>query len=426
MNIKIKKPQKISGTVSLPGDKSVSHRALILSSLADGISMIDGLARGEDIFSTIRCLRSLGVEIEEKNNKVYVYGKGLKGFSKPKAPLNAGNSGTTIRILSGLLAFQDFTVSIGGDKSLNRRPMKRIIEPLLKMGCKIESDNSTPPLKIWGSHLKGIDYKSPVSSAQLKSSVLIAGLGASGRTVFREKEKTRNHTEIMLKEMGVPLTVDGADIILKGPCTPKKTDMNITGDFSSAAPFIAATLCVPQSELTISNIGLNPRRTGFLEIIKKMGANFTITDETVETGEQKGTLKVFSSRLKGIAIGEKIIPDVIDELPLIALLATQAEGKTLISGAGELRIKESDRISSTVYNLAKLGASIEERSDGMVITGGNAIKGGEVDSFGDHRIVMAMAAAGAISEEPVLIKNAQWVKISYPGFFEDLIEIFHD
>ncbi len=426
MNYNVYPAINIAGRLSVPGDKSISHRALILSSMAEGDSVITGLPGNRDVQSTIDCLKELGAEIVSDVNIAEVKGKGIKGFRKPSQTLNAGNSGTTLRLISGLLAFQDFNSNIHGDDSLNSRPMNRIIKPLTEMGCGISGKaGGFPPIEIKGSALTGIEYQAEISSAQQKSAVLIAALGAHGTTVFCEKGRTRDHTEKMMKEMGAEISMENIKISVRGRCPLKPLNMNIPGDFSSAVPFLAAALIVPGSELTIIDVGLNPSRTGFLEIVDMMGGDFTVFDRRFVCGEPLGSLRIAFSRLRGVNIDPWRIPEIIDEIPVIGVLAACAEGETVISGASELRVKESDRISAVVSNLKRLGVDIEEKADGMVIKGGGNFSGGEVDSFKDHRIVMAMAVAACAAEDKILIRDAEWLETSYPGFFSDLEKIRH-
>lgn len=402
------------GEVIIPADKSLSHRAIILSSLAKGKSVIQNFSNGQDPLSSLNVCKSLGVEAEFKNNNLIVYSNGK--FSMPNSILDCGNSGTTMRFMTGILAGQNFNSILTGDESLSKRPMKRVIEPLELMGAEIVSDNNHAPLKIFGRNLHSINYNSKLASAQVKSCVLLAGMNCEGKTSFTEPYLSRNHTEIMLKHMGAEISIDKTTVTIEKsilePC-----EIEICGDISSAAYFIAAGLIVPDSEIILKNVGLNPTRTGIIEVVEKMGGNIEILDKKTVSGELVGDIKVSYSDLKSCMIEGEIIPKLIDELPVIAVLATQAEGTTVIKDAQDLRNKESDRISSIVKELKKLGADIEETIDGFIINGKTRLKGGcEVESYHDHRLAMSLYVAGLISENPLTINGFEWIEISFPEF----------
>jgi 3-phosphoshikimate 1-carboxyvinyltransferase len=441
MNISLVAAQSIRGRMTIPGDKSISHRALMLGAIARGETVIRGLAPGEDVRSTMRCLRQLGVLIQENGNELRVQGGVLK---KTATPLDAGNSGTTMRLLSGILAAQPFSTTITGDASLQRRPMRRIIEPLAQMGATISSrENGCAPLTIHGSKLRGIHYQLPVASAQVKSCVLLAGLHAAGETVVEEKIPTRDHSERLLRLMGAEVSVssgqcsvisnqysvisnqypvNGNTVRIRakelGGC-----QIEVPGDFSSAAFFIAAAMLLPDSELMIENVGVNPTRTAFLDVLCEMGAKIEMANLWHEAYEPIADLIIRHQALRGTKIFGNQIALLIDEIPILAVLATQAEGETHIHDAGELRLKESDRIAALVHNLREMGAAVEEFSDGLVINGPTKLRGAEIDSFGDHRIAMAFAIAGLLADSPTTIGAAECADISFPGFFEKLRQI---
>ncbi|MBU0687807.1 MAG: 3-phosphoshikimate 1-carboxyvinyltransferase [Candidatus Margulisbacteria bacterium] len=415
----------LKGEIHIPGDKSISHRALLLSALADGPVEINGFLKGADPLETMACLRALGVKIDAlSGDKLIVHGISGK-FTKPKKPLYVGNSGTTIRILSGILAAQDFECEIAGDASINQRPMKRIVEPLSQMGAqlsgKVEKGQVFPPLKIKGAKLKGIKYKLPIASAQVKSSILLAGLFANGVTEVVEPDQSRDHTERMLKHFGVKIEQTERQIKLAGGQKLKgKTDILVPGDISSAAYLIAAAILVPGSALILRNVGLNPTRIGILEVLRRMGGGVEVLDEELLSEEPRGTLKVTNRKLKGIEIQGSLIPRLIDEIPVIAVLATQAQGDTVIKDARELRVKESDRIATVSGELKKMGVNITPTEDGMIITGGTKLKGTKVKSHGDHRLAMSLSIAGLIAEGKTEIEDTACVETSFPGFFKVL------
>lgn len=410
----------LNGQIEVPADKSISHRAIILSSLAKGKSVIKNFSDGQDPHSTLEIFKNLGVEIQQDNNTVMITSDGVLR-SCANNIYHCGNSGTTMRLMSGVLAGQSFNSILTGDDSLSKRPMKRIIEPLTMMGAKIEAQEYKAPLKIFGQKLFGVEYNSKLASAQVKSCVLLAGLFANGITKFTEPSLSRNHTEIMLKSMGADIsTKDNSVTIKKSELTP--TNIEICGDISSAAFFISAGLIVPNSKIIIKNVGLNPTRTGILDVVQKMGGQIKILDSREICGEPVGDIEISYSELKGCEISGDIIPRLIDEIPIIAVIATQAEGKTLIKDAQDLRNKESDRISAVVKELKKLGANIEETPDGMIIEGKTKLSGGvEVDTYNDHRLAMSLYVAGLVCEKEITINDFEWVNISFPTF-EKLME----
>ena len=404
----------LKGEVSIPADKSISHRAVIFSTLAKGKSVIKNFSSGKDPHSSLEICRALGANIQTCGSDITVESSGK--LQPSKAALDCGNSGTTMRLMSGVLAGQNFTSTLIGDESLSKRPMKRIIEPLSLMGAKIDSDNNKAPLKIEGTQLNGITYNSPIASAQVKSAILLAGLFANGTTTVIEPYLSRNHTELMLSYMGANILYDGVKTtIQKSELEPKVIE--IAGDISSAAYFIAAALIVPNSGIILKNVGLNPTRTGIIDVLKQMGANIEILDERIISGENVGDLRIKYSKLKACKISGDLIPRLIDEIPILAVVATQAEGTTVIKDAQDLRNKESDRIKAVVSELKKLGADIEETSDGMIINGRTTLCGGiGVESYKDHRLAMSLYIAGLVSENEILIKDFDWVNISFPEF----------
>jgi 3-phosphoshikimate 1-carboxyvinyltransferase len=419
-------PKQLVGEIAVPGDKSISHRALILSSLADGRSQISNLSPGKDCRSTINCLRALGIKLikqGEKPSTVSVIGVGRAGLTEAKNVLNAGNSGTTMRLLGGLLSSQPFLSVITGDISLRSRPMKRLIEPLRLMGAEIygRENDTLAPLIIRGKNLHGINYLLPVPSAQIKSAILLAGLFAKGDTILEQPQPSRDHTELLLKRMGVHIESKNNSILL----TPVKeqlaaVDLNVPGDISSAAYWLVAGAIHPNAKIKILNCGVNPTRTGVIDVLLNMGARLRIENQRVEGNEPVADLNIESSRLKGTEIGGDLIPRLIDEIPLIAVAGCVAEGKTTIRDANELRVKESDRIASTSRELARLGARIDELPDGMVVYGGEPLVGNEVQSHHDHRLAMSLAVAGLVARGNTSIQNARVAAISNPNFWEEL------
>ena len=416
MDIVTKKDFKmLSGEVTIPADKSISHRAIIFSALAKGKSIIKNFSNGQDPHSTLNIFKQLGVQFEEEGTTVVVNSSGV--LQSSNSPLDCGNSGTTMRLMAGVLAGQKFNSTLIGDDSLSKRPMKRVIAPLEQMGGDIQSNNFKAPLIITGKELKAINYNSPIASAQVKSCILLAGLNTNGITTVTEPYTSRNHTEIMLKAMGANLSVEKTTVsIEKSELEP--IDIEIPGDISSAAYFICAGLIVPNSEIILKNVGLNPTRTGIIDVVKSMGGNIELLSERITCGERVGDILVkYSPNLKACKISGEIIPRLIDEIPVIAVLATQADGQTVISDAQDLRNKESDRISAVVTELRKLGAEIEETPDGMIISGKTYLKGEcEVETYHDHRLAMSLFVAGLITEQEIKINGFEWVNISFPEF----------
>ena len=416
MDIVTKKDFKmLSGEVTIPADKSISHRAIIFSALAKGKSIIKNFSNGQDPHSTLNIFKQLGVQFEEEGTTVVVKSSGV--LQSSNSPLDCGNSGTTMRLMAGVLAGQKFNSTLIGDDSLSKRPMKRVIAPLEQMSGNIQSNNFKAPLIISGKELKAINYNSPIASAQVKSCILLAGLNANGITTVTEPYTSRNHTEIMLKAMGANLSVEKTTVsIEKSELEP--IDIEIPGDISSAAYFICAGLIVPNSEIILKNVGLNPTRTGIIDVVKSMGGNIELLSERITCGERVGDILVkYSPNLKACKISGEIIPRLIDEIPVIAVLATQADGQTVISDAQDLRNKESDRISAVVTELRKLGAEIEETPDGMIISGKTSLKGEcDVETYHDHRLAMSLFVAGLITQKEIKINGFEWVNISFPEF----------
>ena len=414
----------LHGEITIPADKSISHRAVMFSSLAKGTSIIRNFSDGQDPLTTLKIFNQLGIESDIKENEIIIKSTGK--LKQNNLPLDCGNSGTTMRLVSGILAGQNFNSVLIGDESLSKRPMKRIIEPLTQMGAIIEANEYKAPLKITGQDLHAIDYTSQIASAQVKSCILLAGLGVgvnniegrNGITSVTEPYLSRNHTELMLKHMGANITTKGTKVsIQKSELAPIEID--ICGDISSAAYFIVAALIVPNSKIILKNVGLNPTRTGILDVAQKMGANIKILDKKEVYGENVGDIQIEYSELNGCEISSEIIPRLIDEIPIIAVLATQANGQTIIKDAQDLRNKESDRITAIVSELTKLGANIEETPDGMIIRGKcNLLGDTEVETYHDHRLAMSLYVAGLICEKEILINGFEWVNISFPTFEE--------
>lgn len=409
----------LKGEIVIPSDKSISHRAVMFASLAVGKTKITNFSKGADCHSTLKVFSQLGIEYEFLSEQDLIISASGK-LKTPQKDLNCGNSGTTMRLVSGILAGQNFNSVLFGDESLSKRPMKRVIEPLSLMGAKIVSNEFKAPLKIYGQNLHGIEYNSKLASAQVKSCVLLAGMNADGETIYTEPYISRDHTERMLKYLGADIQCNGAETTIKRSNLTAH-DISICGDISSATFFIVAGLIVPDSDFIIKNVGLNPTRTGILDVVEMMGGNVEILDKKVVSGEEVGDLRVRTSDLHACEISGSLIPRLIDEIPVIAVLATQAEGTTVIKDAQDLRNKESDRISAVVNELRKFGADIDETSDGMIINGKKELKGDcELDIYHDHRLAMSMYVAGLISENPVKINEFQWVDISFPEF-ENLV-----
>ncbi|CAM3720007.1 3-phosphoshikimate 1-carboxyvinyltransferase [Alkalicoccus chagannorensis] len=412
----------LRGAVTIPGDKSISHRAVLFASIADGTSVIRGFLRGEDCLSTIRCMRALGVEIEETENEIMVHGRGVHGLKEPEALLDVGNSGTTIRLLSGILAGQPFGTALAGDDSIAKRPMRRVTGPLKMMNAAIDGRDhgQFTPLWIRGGSLQGVHFFSPVASAQVKSAVLLAGLYAAGTTTVTEPDISRDHTERMMDTFGVTVARSGRSVSIDGGQELRAAEVEVPGDISSAAFMLTAGALVSGSEVTAANTGMNPTRTGVVDVLQRMGADLTVENERMLGGEPAADLRIRAGRLKAVEISGSDIPRLIDEIPVLALAATQAEGTTRIKDAAELKVKETNRIDTVVNQLNKLGASCEATEDGMVIHGPTPLSGAEVESFHDHRIGMTMILAGLIADGEVTVKDTEAVNVSYPGFFEHL------
>lgn len=423
MKQRIYPARRFSGKIKLPGDKSISHRALMIGAIAEGTTEIANLNSGADVHSTISCLRKLGVKIEHEHGRTFVHGRGLNGLVRPTGALNVGNSGTTIRLLSGILAGQEFSTNITGDDSIQKRPMARIAQPLRKMGAQIDAVNDLAPLSIKGGRLTPINYKLPVASAQVKSCLLLAGLYPEGVTKVVEPVKSRDHTERMLAVFGATIKKKGSGVCVKRPANLRGQKISIPGDLSSAAFFIAAAVLVKGSELIIENVGINPTRTAFLDLVGEMGANLQMRNIKEVNNEPVADIHVTSSTLKSVKLSADTIPNLIDEIPILAILATQADGVTKICDAQELRHKESDRLRSITLNLKKMCAQIEETSDGLIITGPLPLKASELDSFLDHRIAMSFAIAGLIADRETVINNAECADVSCPGFYQELARL---
>ena len=425
MDLTMTTSSSLKGEVKIPGDKSIAHRAIILNAIADGISRIDNFPLGGDCLNTIGAMRNLGVpiDVDLKKARVIVYGQGLRGLKMPSHPIDVGNSGTTGRLLIGLLSGQGFTSTITGDRYLVKRPMDRIVIPLTKMGASIhyEEGIGTLPVYIYPSDLNGIDYTMPIASAQVKSAILLATLYAKSPTIIRGDRKSRNHTELMLKNMGANIITSNDSIFLEPADSLFARNVYVPCDISSASFFITGAMLVPNSSILIKDVGLNTTRSGILDVYKDMGADVSIENTGFTSGELKGDIIVSSKHpLRPTIIDKNLVPRLIDEIPIIALAATQAKGKTIIKDAHELAVKESNRIQSTADVLLRLGANISPTSDGMIIEGPTPLYGAAVDSMGDHRIAMMAAIAGLIAKGKTTIKNSQWIDISFPDFFEIL------
>ena len=412
----------LRGSIRVPGDKSISHRSIIFGSLAEGETKVYDILRGEDVLSTIQVFRDLGVEIEDKDGVITIQGVGMTGLKAPKKPLDMGNSGTSIRLISGVLAGADFEVEMFGDDSLSKRPMDRVTLPLTKMGAKIsgQTERDLPPLHLKGSkNLTPIEYELPIASAQVKSALIFAALQAQGQSIIVEKERTRNHTEDMLHQFGGHLSLEGKKITVQGPQKLTGQKVVVPGDISSAAFWLVSGLIVPNARVELKNVGINETRTGILDVIRSMGGKLELTD--IDPIAKSATIIVETSDLKGTEIGGALIPRLIDELPIIALLATQAEGVTVIKDAEELKVKETDRIQVVADVLNSMGSDITPTADGMLIKGKSSLHGAKVNTFGDHRIgMMAAIAALLVRDGQVELERAEAINTSYPSFFDDL------
>lgn len=417
----IQKIKKAIGQIKVPGDKSISHRAVMLGSLANGVTEISGFLKGADCLSTIDCFRKMGIDIDINGENVTVHGNGLRGLKKPDEMLYTGNSGTTTRLLCGILAGQNFDTSITGDASIQKRPMGRVVKPLSMMGAKIE--NEYCPLYITGTKLHGIDYKMPVASAQVKTAIILAGLYADGETVIHEIEKSRDHTELMLSAMGADLTVDNLDITVKPTNDLTAVNVDVPGDISSAAFFLVLGAIMPNSRITVTNVGINPTRTGIIDVLKDMGADITLENVHTSAGETVADITVRSSSLKGTTVGGDIIPRLIDELPIIAVAAVFADGQTVIKDAQELKVKETNRIRAVVDEFNKCGIDITETDDGMIINGGKSIHGADFKTYGDHRMAMSLTVLAQLADGESTLDDSDCACVSYPTFFDDFYKL---
>ena len=423
--MKINKVSKLNGTITVPADKSITHRAIMLSSLATGKSYINNYLKSDDCLMTMNAFKQMGVNIEQAENSLTITGAGINGLKNPVKEIYAGNSGTTTRLLSGVLAGQKFSSTITGDASLSKRPMKRVIEPLSLMGANITAkENNFLPMTISPKeNLKAISYTSPVASAQVKSCILFAGLYADGTTTVTEPIKSRDHSERMFKTFGADISVDGLSVSVKKCNGLYAQEVTVPCDISSAAFFIVAGLIVPNSNIKILNVNINKTRDGILTVLKSMGAAIVLDNVRTVSGEDVADIEIKTSKLNSTSFGKEIVPSLIDEIPIIVLAATQAEGQTVISGAKELKVKESDRIHSVASQLNKMGADIKETDDGFIINGPTKLKGATVDSFDDHRIAMMLSIAGLTAEGETEILNSDCVKISFANFYEVLKKI---
>ena len=419
---KVSRKNSLKGSITIPSDKSISHRAVMFSSIAEGECIVRNFSSGADCHSTLNLFKNLGTDIQFVDDKTLkIKSTGILQPTKDSI-YDCGNSGTTMRLVSGILASQNFNSTLIGDLSLSKRPMKRVIEPLSLMGAKIESEEGHAPLKITGRKLHGISYNSKLASAQVKSCILLAGLNAEGETIFTEPYVSRNHTENLFKYMGANIKINGAAVTLK-PSILQAKDIDVVGDISSATFFIVAGLIVPNSDFVIKNVGLNYTRSGIIDVANRMGGNIEILNKTTVSGEEVGDIRVqYTENLKPCVIEGEDIPRLIDELPVIAVLASQAQGETLVKNAEDLRNKESDRIKCLVEELSKIGVNIEERPDGFVVCGKSELEGGaELESYHDHRLAMSYYIAGLICKKEIAINGFEWTKISFPEF-EELID----
>ena len=428
MDLMVNPLRPVTRTLSIPGDKSISHRSVMLGAIAAGITSIDNFLPGQDCWSTVRCVKQLGVEVTELGpNRLQVRGRGLDGLQEPDDYMDVGNSGTTMRLLAGILAGQDFLSVLTGDNSIRRRPMARIAEPLRQMGAQVwgRGNGRFAPLVIKGGHLQAIDYLTPVASAQIKSAVLLAGLYGQGVTSVTEPALSRNHTEKMLAAFGANIKTDGLTTSIQpGPLTAQP--IMVPGDISSAAFFLVAGAIVPGACLTVARVGLNPTRTGILDVLSEMGAELTITNQTQSSGESMGDITVSGHGLKGVNMGGNLIPRLIDEIPLLAVAAAAAEGTTVIRDATELKVKESNRLLAIATELRRFGVNIGETEDGLVIKGGGHYEGAVCESYHDHRIAMACALMGLVANGPTIVHGAECIDISFPGFAETLASLYEE
>lgn len=424
-SITVQPATSLKGELAVPGDKSISHRSIMLGAIANGITTVRGFLRGEDNMSTMHAFRAMGVNIDDDGETISIHGRGLHGLQEPGDVLDCGNSGTTIRLITGLLSGQSFFSVVTGDQYLRKRPMKRVVEPLTRMGARILGRNqgSLAPLAINGGALTGIEYNSPVSSAQIKSSIMLAGLYAEGETTVHEPSLSRDHSERMFSQFGASLALSEDGVTVRGGYELKAQEISVPGDISSAAFFIVAALITPGSELLIRNVGVNPTRTGVIDILKEMGGDIELLDQRQLSGEPVADILVRTSRLKGIKISGSVVPRAIDEFPAVCVAAACAEGVTSIRDARELRVKETDRITAMAGNLRTLGVTVSETEDGMDITGVERLAGGDVESFGDHRIAMSLSVAALVASGGITIRDIDCVATSFPNFFQLLEKV---
>ena len=426
MELKVRAVSNLKGTIRVPGDKSISHRSIMFGALAEGVTHVTGFLAADDCISTMHCFEALGVEIERlSESELKIHGVGVKGLMEPSVILDTGNSGTTTRILTGILAGQNLFAVMTGDASIRKRPMARVVEPLRLMGAQIwgRGGGTYVPLAIKGAALKGITYDVPVASAQVKTCLLMTGLLADGETILTEPSKSRDHTERMLELFGARLSIEGNRYTITGGQQLKAAQVDVPGDISSAAFFMVAALIAGDSIVTIENVGVNPTRTGVLDALDAMGAGIELANRSNLSNEPRASLLVSGRQLNAITIEGDLIPRLIDEIPIIAVAATQAHGTTTIRDAGELRVKESDRIAALTQELRKMGANIEELEDGMIINGPTPLKGARVNSHGDHRIAMSLAVAGLAAEGETTVEDSEAIAISYPEFERTLSEL---
>ncbi len=423
--MKIAPAARLDGHIAVPGDKSVSHRALLIGALAEGETRVSNWGRSDDTESTLGVVRALGVQVREEDvDTLVVEGVGLRGLRAPYAPLDCGNAGTLVRLVAGILAFQEGRFELTGDESLSRRPMGRIVEPLTQMGASIDSTEGCLPLVVEGGSLGGIEYTLPVASAQVKSAIVLAGLGAQGTTTVYEPASTRDHTELMLAAAGARITRRPGSVTVEPGGALSLPEVYVPGDISSAAPFLAAAALLPGSTLTVHDIGLNPLRTGFLDVLERMGARVGFLNRRNIAGEAIGDVEITGGELVATTIAAAEVPRLVDELPLVALLAGMAHGTTTVTGAEELRAKESDRIDTVTTALRAIGIHIEARPDGFVVRGVPARpRGGSIDAGGDHRIAMLGAVAGTVSQDGVRLAGAESASVSFPGFYDVLANL---
>jgi len=418
--------KSLQGEISLPGDKSISHRAIILASIAKGISVIRGCQKGKDCLATLNILKMMGIEAKEEKDELLIKGRGLTGLKEPTDILNCENSGTTMRLLAGLLSAQGFYSVLSGDSSLRTRPMRRVLGPLERMGAKIfgRENGQFPPLSIIGSNLKGIDYSLPIASAQVKSSLLLAGLHSKGTTSITEPYRSRDHTERMLKFLGVELEIDSLTVKVEGGASLVGKEISVPGDISAAAFFIGGGAITKGSQVKILNVGLNPTRRGFVDVLLQMGADIRVLNLKEKCGEEIGDIEIRGgATLKGTLIRGEMIPRILDEIPILAVVACFARGKTIIKDAAELRVKETDRIKAIAMELCKMGAKVEEKKDGIIIEGTGKLKGCQCQSYNDHRIAMALVIAGLVAQGKTEIVAPECIETSFPGFEDTLRKV---